>query len=258
VSSEPTTIAGVKAFLLQPRNLPAGNTGRVLLHQHGGGYVFGPGEAGTREALLLAAYGGFKVVSVDYRMPPDAPFPAALDDAVAVYRALLNSTDAKRIGVFGTSTGGGLTLALVLRAKAEGLELPGAIAPGTPWSDLTQTGDSYFTNEFVDNLLVSWKGWISHAAALYANGHDLRDPYLSPIYGDFAGFPPTILTTGTRDLFLSNTVRTHRKLRQAGVEAVLQVFEGQSHAQYYVDPSAPETIDYHREITRFFDDHLAR
>ncbi|CAH2602972.1 Alpha/beta hydrolase [Rhodovastum atsumiense] len=258
VTSEPVTIAGVKAFVVQPRVLPAVNRDRVLLHLHGGGYVFGPGEAGTREAVLLAAHGGFKVVSVDYRMPPEAPYPAALDDSVAVYRDLLKTTSARRIGVFGTSTGGGLTLALVLRAKAEGLPLPAAIAPGTPWSDLTETGDSYFVNEFADNLLVSWKGWLGHAAALYANGHDLRDPYLSPVYGDFTGFPPAILTSGTRDLFLSNTVRVHRKLRQAGVEADLHVFEGQSHAQYYADPSAPETIEYHAEVARFLDAHLAR
>ena len=85
-----------------------------------------------------------------------------------------------------------------------------------------------------------------------------RIPLLSPVYGDFSGFPPTILTSGTRDLFLSNTVRVHRKLRAAGVEAVLQVFEGQSHAQYYRDISAPETKVYHAEITRFFETHLAR
>src|SRR5262245_49112483 len=123
------------------------------------------------------------------------------------------------MAIFGTSTGGGMTLAMILRAKAEGLALPAAIAPGTPWSDLTETGDSYKTNEWIDNVLVSYSGYLSHAARLYANGRDLKDPQLSPIYGDFTGFPPAILTSGTRDLFLSLTVLTHRKLRRAGVEA---------------------------------------
>ena len=258
VTSEPTTVAGVKAFWIQPKVVPAANRGRVLLHLHGGGYVLSPGEAGTREAVLMAAFGGFRILSIDYRMPPDAPAPAAMDDATVVYRELLKSTDAKRIAVFGTSTGGGMTLALMLRAKAEGLPLPAAIAPGTPWSDLTETGDTYAANEFVDSILVSWKGWLGRAALLYANGQDLKDPYLSPIYGDMTGFPPTILTSGTRDLFLSNTVRTHRKLRAAGVEALLQVFEGQSHAQYYADPGSPETLDYHTEVARFFDRHLSQ
>ena len=136
--------------------------------------------------------------------------------------------------------------------------LPAAIAPGTPWSDMTDRGDTYKTNEWLDNILISYDGYLTHAARLYANGHDLRDPQLSPIYGDFHGFPPAILTSGTRDLFLSNTVRTHRKLRQAGVEAELQVFEGMSHAQYLLDPYAPETKEAFTEIARFFDVHLGR
>src|ERR1700759_5584208 len=151
-----------------------------------------------------------------------------------------------------------MTLAMILRAKQEGLALPAAIAPGTPWSDLTETGDSYKTNEWLDNVLVSYSGYLSHAALLYANGHDLKDPQLSPIYGDFHGFPPTILTTGTRDLFLSNTVRTHRKLREAGVVAELQVFEGMSHAQYYLAPDAPEAKEAWEEMARFLDKHLGR
>jgi epsilon-lactone hydrolase len=121
---------------------------------------------------------------------------------------------------------------------------------------MTETGDSYKTNERLDNILVSYHGYISHAALLYANGHDLKDPQLSPIYGDFHGFPPAILTTGTRDLFLSNTVRTHRKLREADVEAELQVFEGISHVQYQLVADTPESKEAFEEIARFFDKHL--
>ncbi len=111
------------------------------------------------------------------------------------------------------------------------------------------------SNAFVDNALVSSAGWASAAAILYAGGRDLRDPLLSPIYGDFSDFPPAILTSGTRDLFLSHTVRVHRKLRQAGVEAILQVFEGQSHAQF-LDPFVPETEEAFSEIALFLDRHL--
>jgi acetyl esterase/lipase len=161
----------------------------------------------------------------------------------------------KNMAIFGSSTGGGLTLAMVLRAKAEHLPLPAAIAPGTPWSDLTDTGDSYRTNEWLDGNLVSANGWLGDAARLYAGGHDLKEPYLSPIYGDFQGFPPAILTTGTRDLFLSNTVRAHRKLRRAGVEAELHVYEGQSHGGFLY-PEAPETTEAMTEIAAFFDRHL--
>jgi epsilon-lactone hydrolase len=258
VTMQPAVIGGVKSFILAPTVIPDANRNRLLVHVHGGGYVYNPGEAGTGEAALMAAYGGFKVISFDYRMPPDAPYPAAMDDAMAVWKAALQMQEPRNMAIFGTSTGGGMTLAMILRAKQEHLPLPAAIAPGTPWSDLTETGDTYKTNEWLDNVLVSYNGYLSHAAKLYANGHDLKDPQLSPIYGDFHGFPPAILTSGTRDLFLSNTVLTHRKLRQAGVEAVLQVFEGLSHAQYLFDPNAPETKEAFTEIAQFFDAHLGR
>jgi monoterpene epsilon-lactone hydrolase len=258
VTLEPTVIGGVKAFIVTPKEIAPANRNRLLVHVHGGGYVYNPGEAGTGEATLMAGYGGFKVISFDYRMPPDDPYPAAMDDAMAVWKAAIKLQDPRNMAIFGTSTGGGMTLAMILRAKQEALPLPAAIAPGTPWSDLTETGDTYKTNEWLDNVLVSYSGYLSHAAKLYANGHDLKDPQLSPIYGDFTGFPPAILTSGTRDLFLSLTVLTHRKLRRAGVEAELQVYEGMSHAQYNFDAFAPETKETFTEIARFFDKHLGK
>jgi len=259
VTVEPTTIAGVKAFIVTPKSIPPRNRDRVLLHLHGGIRVLNPGEAGTREAVLMAGLAGFKVISVDYRMPPDFPFPAALDDAFAVYREILKTTKPEYIGIFGTSAGGSLTLTTLLRAKMEDLPMPGAIAPGTPTVDLSKTGDTLFTNAGVDNVLGTQDGFIRATALLYANGRDLKDPLLSPIYGDVHGFPPAILTSGTRDLYLSNTVRMYRKLRAAGVEAVLQMWEGQSPAQYMLgDPNVPEIREYHDEVARFFDQHLGR
>jgi epsilon-lactone hydrolase len=136
VAVEPTTIAGVKAFIVTPKAISANNRDRVLLHLHGGVRVFNPGEAGTREAILMAGFAGYKVISVDYRMPPDFPFPAALDDAIAVYRELLKTSKPENIGIFGASAGGSLTLTTLLRAKMENLPMPGAIAPGTPTVDL--------------------------------------------------------------------------------------------------------------------------
>ena len=250
------TMAGVKIYTLTPKTIADQNKDRILLNLHGGGYVLNPGVAGTLESVYMAGFGGMKVVCADYRMPPDYPYPASMDDAMAVYRELLKTYPPEKIGVFGTSTGGGMTLALVLRCKKEGLPLPGAIAPGTPWSDLTRTGDSYFTNDHVDNILVSYDGWLKSAAKVYANGHDLKDPMLSPIYGDMSGFPPALLTSGTRDLFLSNTVRAHLKLLEAGCDASLIVFEGMSHAEYHMVPDAPETAFHFRQVAKFFEKHL--
>ena len=254
ISSE--RLGGVPVFIIQPKDLPESNRDRILLHFHGGGYVLGQGLSGTQEAILMAGIGKFRIISVDYRMAPDFPYPAAIDDAITVYRELLRTTSPQQIGVFGTSTGGGMTLILPLRAREEGLPLPAALAAGTPWTDLSKTGDSYFTNEGVDSMLVSYDGWLGDAARVYADGHDLKDPMLSPIYGDVKGFPPTLLTSGTRDLFLSNTVRMHLKLREAGVDADLIVFEGLSHAQYHMNPDIPETRFHFLELARFFSTHL--
>ena len=258
VTLEQTTMGGVNCYVLTPQTMPDAHRDQLIINAHGGAYVFGPGESGTLEATLMAAYGGYKVIEFDYRMPPDAPYPAGLDDAMAVWKAALAVHDPRRMAIVGTSAGGGLTLAMILRAKREGLALPAAIAPYSPWADLTETGDSYETNEGVDNVLVSYDGFLGRAALLYADGHNLKDPLLSPVYGDFRGFPPTLLMAGTRDLFLSNTVRTQRNLRRAGVRAELQMFEGFSHAQYLNDPAAPETKEIFAEVTAFFDENLTK
>src|SRR5271169_4967676 len=256
VKIEPSTMDGVKVFIVTPDEIPPENRNRLLIHIHGGCYVLFPGEAGATEAITMAGLEHFKVISVDYRMPPDAYFPTAIDDVLTVYKAAQRTTDPKNMAIFGTSAGGALTLEVILRAKEQGVALPGAISSGTPMSDVTKTGDSFYTNEMVDNVLVSRDGCCDAAAVVYANGHDLKDPLLSPVYGHMHGFPPAILTSGTRDLLLSNTVRVHRKLRQAGVEAILQVYEGQSHAQFMRDVSAPETREAFEEIAHFFDQHL--
>ncbi len=256
VSMTTSVMNGVKVYILRPDVIPPEHRDKVLIQVHGGCYVLSPGEAGTTEAVMMAGFGHYEVIAVDYRMPPDAYFPAALDDAMTVYQAVIKKNNPKNVGVLGTSAGGALVLEMMLRAKQLGLPMPGAIAPSTPMSDVTKVGDSFYTNEMVDNVLVSRDGFCDAATKVYANGHDLHDPLLSPVYGDMSGFPPAILTTGTRDLLLSNTVRVHRKLRAAGVEAELEVYEGQSHAQFGRDDRLPETKEAYGEIAAFFNKHL--
>lgn len=258
VTIETRTMGGVTVRVVTPKDLPAANRRRVLVHLHGGAYVLGSGDGGAIEAIPMAHYARTPVISVDYRLAPEHPFPAALDDAVAVWKEVLRTHAARNVGLFGGSAGGGLVLATTMKLRELGLPLPGALAAGTPWSDLAGTGDSYATNELVDDVLVTRSGLLAAAAAAYAGTRDPKSPLISPVYGDYRGFPPTILVTGTRDLLLSDTVRVHRRLRRAGVGADLQVFEGMSHAEYIFLFDAPESREAYGEIVRFFAAHLAR
>jgi acetyl esterase/lipase len=235
-------IAGVTVRTVTPAEVDPANTGRLFVHTHGGAYVTGSGLGGADEAVLIAHFAGIPVVSIDYRMPPEHPFPAAVDDVVAVWRSLLSERSAKSTALGGTSAGGGLAMASIHRFMELGLETPGALWAGTPWADLTKTGDSLFTNEGIDRALVSYHGLLEGAANLYAAGRDLRTPLISPVYGDFDGFPPTYLVTGTRDLFLSDVIRVHRKMRVAGVVADLNVYEGISHGEYTLDSSEMDQV----------------
>ena len=258
VKTEAMTVNGVNAFMVTPQVLPPENRNRLLVHMHGGCYVLSGGEAADERSDL---HGRLR------------PFPGVVGRLSPAARGALPSGPGRwhggvEVGVEEHGSEEHSDLRNIRRRRADAVDgssreagrtpLPGAIAPGTPMSDLTGTGDLFATNLMVDNVLVGSDGRCDAMAELYANGHDLKDPLLSPVYGDMHEFPPTILTTGTRDLLLSNTVRVHRKLRQAGIEAELHVYEGQSHAQYMRDVNAPETKEAFEEIAKFFDRHLGK
>jgi acetyl esterase/lipase len=242
---ETRDVGGVTVYDVIPDGVRADDR-RVYLELHGGGFIQGGGEICRARAPGAAALVGARTWAVDYRMPPGHPFPAPLEDCLSAYRGLLELRRPSEIVVGGASAGGNLVAALLLRARDEGLAMPAAAVLHTPLVDLTESGDSIQTNMGLDPLLTS-----NHAPALqlYAGGHDLREPYLSPLYGDLTGFPPTILTTGTRDLLLSDTVRMHRALRAAGVRADLHVFEAAGHGGFL--GRAPEDQDRIAEVRRF-------
>jgi acetyl esterase/lipase len=224
-----------------PETLSAELEDCAVFYVHGGAYIHGAGLTAARMAQSLAATAGLRTFSVDYRMPPDHPFPTGLDDAVDAYRWLIDRYAPAKIAVAGGSAGAGLAAALVLKARDLGLPLPGACVLATPEADLTESGDTFRTNAVIDVVL---QHSLAATIALYADGHDLRDPYLSPLFGDFTlGFPPTILTSGTRDMFLSNTVRLHRALLRAGIEAELHVWEAMPHGGFFGAPEDQELLD---------------
>ncbi len=226
----------------------------VYLDIHGGAFIYGKGELCRAMGIGTATRYATRVWAVDYRMPPDHPFPAALDDCVGAYRALLDELPSEQIVVGGSSAGGNLAAALVLRARDENLALPAGVVLLTPGVDLTASGDSFQTNRGLDPLL---SGGETTEFSLYAAGHPLTDPYISPLFGDFTKpFPPTILTTGTRDLLLSDTVRMHRALRAGGVTAELHVTEAGGHGGFF--GMAPEDDAVMAEVRRFVDQRWGR
>lgn len=218
----------------------------ALIDLHGGALVVGGGEACRVSARRQADQHGVRCYGVDYRMPPEHRYPAALDDCVTAYRHVLSSHAPEHVVICGRSAGGNLAAAMLLRAKAEGLPMPGGLVLLSPEVDLTESGDSFQANQMID--LVLPRPLMSNNL-LYADGADLADPYLSPLFGDLRGFPPTFLQTGTRDLFLSNTVRMHRALRTAGAETELHVFEAMPHGGFM--GGTPEDQELEAEIRRF-------
>lgn len=251
-------MAGVTVRLIEPAELDKSFSNALFIHIHGGAYILNAGEAGIIEAILIVHRIKIPVLSVDYRMPPDHPFPAALDDAVAVYEQVLQDYPDHTIFLGGTSAGGGLSMATILKLKEKGLKLPNALFAGTPWTDLTKTGDSYYIMDGIDRLLICYEGILEGGAKLYANGQDLKEPLISPVYGDLSGFPPTMLVSGTRDLFLSNTVRAHRKLRNSGVKTDLVVIEGLSHGDYLFAAESQESLDVFSDLSHFLSVHMSK
>jgi acetyl esterase/lipase len=247
VAAEERQVAGVHTYVLRPEGVT--DETPIYLDIHGGALVFGGGDLCRLMGSGSAMASGMLTWSVDYRMPPLHPYPAALDDCMAVYRALLDVRDPADIFVGGGSAGGNLAAALMVRARDEGLPMPAALALSSPEVDLTESGDTFHTLAAVSSPLSS----LMKINLLYANGHDLADPYLSPLFADLTGFPPTLLQTGTRDLFLSNTVRMHRNLLAAGAEADLHVFEAMPHGGF--DGTTPEDDDLRTTIRRFLDRH---
>ena len=247
---EAMSVDGIPVYVAAPTDLDPADT-RVYLELHGGAFIVGGGELCRGNAIVTARKFGMRVWAVDYRMPPDHPYPAPVDDCLTVYRSLLRDHRPDEIVVGGVSAGGTLAAALSLRARDEGIAMPAAAVLLTPAMDLTQSGDTWQTNFGVDKVLTVRD---PSTFQLYAGGHDMRDPYISPVYADFSGgFPPSFLGSGTRDVLLSDTVRMHAALRGAGVPAELHVLEAAPHG--FFRGATPEDHHLNREVRRFIDEY---
>lgn len=236
-------IGAITNYVIRPAHTGADSP--IFIEIHGGALCLGGGELAWMAAASHAVGRAGVTWAPDYRMPPLHPFPVALDDLIEVYREAVDQVGASRVIVSGASGGGNLAAALLLRAKDEGLPMPAALVLLTPEVDLTESGDTFVLNDGIDMVLTS----LMPVNQLYANGEELSHPYISPLFGDLVGLPPTFLQSGTRDLFLSNTVRMHRALLRAGVTAELHVFEAMPHGGF--GGTSPEDDELRAEVRRF-------
>jgi len=201
---------------------------QVILHCHGGGYSTGSSLYARTLTAKLASCTGMEVLAFDYRLAPEHPAPAPLEDALKVWDYLmLKGYGARDVIITGDSAGGNLALALVLKLKEQGRLLPKGLVLMSPWTDLTSSGESFREKEDLDPVLNA--SYIERMIYAYAEGKDLQDPYLSPLFGNFEGFPPTYIQVGSNEILLSDSIRLKEKMQAAGVNVKLDVFEGMWH-----------------------------
>ena len=226
VRIEPATVGGIAGFWLR---LPNARPGARVLYLHGGGYVLGSAKALTSFAGQIAARVGADTFVPEYRLAPEHPFPAAIDDAVAAYRGLV-AEGAERIVVVGDSAGGGLTLSLlsILAAdKTLGAVRPAGAAVMSPWTDLALTGASFETRAEADPIFT--RGVLQAFADMYLQGRDATNPKASPLYAELNSLPPIRIDVGDDELLLTDSVRYADRARAAGIEVTLSIWEGMPH-----------------------------
>ena len=253
---EQRTVAGVPVRVITPQIVPANRRDRILINLHGGGFNSDSGS--LTESIPIANLTKTEVLAVLYRLAPEHPFPAAVDDAVAVYQEVLKSHQPENVAIYGTSAGAVLTGEVAVRLRQLKLPLPGALGIFSGFGDFSKPGDSraiYPLNGFSGPLAMPSKPEAPDQS--YTGSTTLTDPALSPMFADVTGFPPTLFITSTRDLLLSGTTIMHRAFLRAGVDAQLVVFEALPHA-FWNDVHLPESKEANEIMATFFDRRLGR
>jgi acetyl esterase/lipase len=244
-------IGGVPCLVVTPRDEQTVGT---IVYVHGGGYIWMSARSHVLVAAALVRASGCRCVSVDYRLSPEHPYPAPVEDLTAVYRALLAGGEAAdRIALAGDSAGGGLVLAGLVALRDAGEALPAAGVSISPWTDLAVTGASADT---ADDPIVSGAG-LRMMATVYLDGADPQSPTASPLYADLRGLPPVLVQVGTRESLLDDARRVVARARDAGVDVTLHEFDGVVHMWVVMGPDIPESLEAFAEAGAFVRDHLS-
>ena len=236
--------------------MPGSVPGRSILYLHGGAYVVGSPDTHRSLVARIAAATNARCLAINYRLAPEHPFPAAVDDAVAAYRWLLaQGQEPSRVVVAGDSAGGGLTLATLLALRDTGLPLPGAGVCLSPWTDLEGTGASA-TDPRVGDPMIDAEG-LRGSGRLYLGGADPKHPLAAPLHADYRGLPPLLIQVGTREILLDDSTRVAEKAKAAGVDVTLERGEGLIHVWQFFGTDVPESVAAIARIGEFVAKHAA-
>ncbi|MGY0388084.1 alpha/beta hydrolase [Nocardioides sp. WG-D5] len=228
----------------------------TLLYLHGGGYVVGSARTGASLADGLAGRAGLRAISIDYRLAPEAPYPAAVDDGLAAYRGLLDAgVEPDRLVLAGDSAGGGLTMATLLAARSAGLPQPAAAVLFSPWTDLTLSGATIETKLDADPLFD--RAALEWFARRYLGSADPTDPLISPVFADLAGLPPLLIQVGSHEVLLDDSLRLAARAAEADVEVILEVGAELPHVFQNQTGSLDEADAALDRASRFLSERLA-
>ncbi|OQX97151.1 MAG: hypothetical protein B6I20_13290 [Bacteroidetes bacterium 4572_117] len=224
---------------------------KVMLYLHGGGYTIGSLHSHRSLVGKIAKKSGIIALLIDYRKAPENPFPAALEDALASYKRLIYKRGKlpENIVFAGDSAGGGLVFALLLKIKAEGLPMPAGAIALSPWVDLSNKGESIVINQHEDPLVDIRK--MTEWARMYSGGHDVKDPFISPLFGDLSGFPPVLIQASNSEMLYSDALRFSKKAKEEGVNVTLQTWDGLIHWWQIFQRVIPEASEAIEKISDF-------
>jgi acetyl esterase/lipase len=253
VRSEKLDAGGVPAEWIE---MPGAQRGRSLLYLHGGGYVLGSIDTHRSLIARIAAAAKARCLAIDYRLAPEHPFPAAVEDATRAYRWLLaQGQEPSRLAIAGDSAGGGLTLATLLALRDARTPLPAAAVCLSPWTDLEGTGASA-TDPSIGDPMITADG-LRATGRDYIGKGDPKNPLAAPLHGDYRGLPPLLIQVGTREILLDDSTRVAAKAKAAGVDVTLERGEGLIHVWHFFGADVPESIAAIARIGEFLGKHAA-
>ncbi|MGE0056320.1 MAG: alpha/beta hydrolase fold domain-containing protein [Hyphomicrobium sp.] len=248
-------LGGVPVIEIVPKTLASKD--KIAVYTHGGAYVAGTAKATINDSGLFASSIGLKVISIDYTLAPHSKWQETTDEVVTVFKALVEQGySMKNIVIYGDSAGGGLAAGSVLKMRDLGIGMPAAVVLWSPWADITETGDTYVTLRDAEPT-YTYTTLLGPSALAYASSSDQKQPYVSPVYGDFTkGFPPTLIQGGTKEIFLSNFIRLYQAIDQAGQSVKLDLYEGMPHVFQHKLPNSAEAGIAMGKVRDFVKRHL--